>query len=303
MNKKIVLGLTASSLIVSANMIPMGPINAGSGKTVGEGKIRTALIQEYITKDNAYNGSDEIVNTKNRKSTKKVTKLKIKYGVTDNFELKAAFPYIKKESQSSSSDYENSGLGDILLKANYQFLNQKKGDPFFWSASLGIKLDNAQTDKLFNTTSGLKVLPTMQIGSGSKDYFFESGITKFFKRSRFDGYLTYIKTTKGDNQYQYGDTKKMEATYSYALTKPLGIQATLSYMDKGRHIQNGQKLAYTGGSTVYITPALTYKINKKYDISLGYTRYLKADMNYDPVKKVGELVADDAFVVKFGMNF
>lgn len=298
MNKKIVLGLGLSSIVASASMIPMGPINAGSGKTVGEGKIRTALIQEYITKDKAYNGSEKIANTTNRKSTKKVTKLKIKYGVSDNFELKAAIPYIKKHSQSSS-DYKNSGLGDILLKANYQFLNQKKGDPFFWSASLGVKLDNADTNKVFGST----VVPTMQLGSGSKDYYLETGITRFFERSRFDTYLTYIKTTKGNNEYQYGDTRKIEATYSYAITKPLGLQATLSYMDKQKHKQYGTELDYTGGGIWYLTPAVTYKINKKYDISAGYTRYFKANMNYDPAKNVGELAAGDSFVLKFGMNF
>ena len=302
--KKISAVLTTAALAcANAAMIPMGPLNAGSGNTVGEGKVRTALIYESVTKDEAYDGTQEIPNTKNRKSTKKVTKLKVKYGIRDDLELKIAIPYLEKTSKSNTDQYKNSGIGDILLKANYQILNERKGDLFFWSASLGLKLDNGQTDKMFDTSKGVKIVPTIQLGTGSKDLYLESGVTKMFERSRFDGYFTYIRTGKGDNQYQYGDTKKLEAGYAYAVTKPFGIQAVLSYVDKGRNKENGQKLGYTGGKQLSITPAFTYKINKKYDISVGYVKVLKVDMNYDSAKKVGELVADDAFVVKFGMNF
>lgn len=296
---KVLLGLGLSWAIVSANMVPMGPVNAGSGNVIGKDKVRIALIHERIKKDEAYNGSDQVANTKKRKSISKITKLKMKYGLNENLELKIALPYISKQSKSNTTDYKNSGLGDLLLKANYQILNQKKGAPFFWSASLGIKLPTADTDKKFNST----IVPTMQLGSGSKDYYFETGVSKFFERSRIDGYLTYIKTTKGDNDYQYGNTKKAELGYAYSITKPLGIQTVLSYMKKDKHKQNGQELDHTGGSVIYITPGITYKINKNYDISAGYTKFLKANMNYDSTRNIGELVANDAFVVKFGMKF
>jgi len=296
---KLLLSLGLTSVIAFADMIPMGPINAGSGKVIGKDKVRIAFIHESMTKDEAYNGTKKVDNTKKREGKSKVTKLKMKYGVPENLELKMALPYISKQSKSSTTDYKNSGLGDLLLKANYQILNQKKGAPIFWSVSLGIKLPTADTNREYNST----VIPTMQLGSGSKDYYLETGVSKFFERSRIDGYLSYVKTSKGDNNYQYGDTKKAELGYAYSITKPLGVQAVLSYMKKAKHKQNGQELNHTGGSVVYITPGITYKINKNYDISAGYTKFIKANMNYDSSKKVGELVANDAFVVKFGMKF
>jgi|GEM_PF-4183699 len=301
--KKIIIALLALAFSLFANMTPMGPLNAGSGKVTKQGKIRVAFIHQYTSKDEAYNGNEKIANTKDRKSTSKVTKLKLKYGLLDNLSIKMVVPYMDKKSRSNTDSYNNSGLGDMLLKTNYQILSQKKGAPVFWSFSLGLKLDTAQTNKSFDTSKGVQVLPRMQLGTGSTDYYIESGITKFFDISRIDGYVSYIKTTKGANNYEYGDTKKLDLSYAYAISKPLGFQAVLTYLEKSKHKENNQELNYTGGTQIYITPAITYKINKKYDISAGYTKFLKVNMNYDNSKKIGELVANDAFVLKFGMNF
>jgi long-subunit fatty acid transport protein len=299
--------VTASTLpiiaLASTNMTPMGPVDAGSGIVIKKGKLRTALIYKKITKDIAYNGDTEVSNTKHRSSTKKATILKMKYGLIDNLSLKMAIAHVKKKSSSKSDNLENSGLTDLKIKTEYQLLNQKKGDFAFLMLSLGLKLDTAKHDKVFDTSSGKKIVPTMQLGTGSTDTCIEVGMTKLLTRSRVDALLKYIKTSKGANDYQYGDTKKADITYSYAITNKLGLQSTLSYLQKDKHKQNDKELNYTGGKQTYITPGLTYKINKMADISLGYTKYLKANMNYDNKKKVGELVAEDSFVIKFGMNF
>ena len=116
-------------------------------------------------------------------------------------------------------------------------------------------------------------------------------------------YILYTQTTKGDNNYQFGDALKWNIGYSHALTKKLDVQLELNGKECGKHENNGKEVASTGGNFTYVIPGIHYKINKKYDFSMGYSHMIKRDNNFDSANGgVGGLSEDNSVVFRLGIK-
>ncbi len=311
MIKSILLGSCLITTTTFANDItkikPMGNIYGSNGGIQKPGKFKIGIIYDLVTKNQAYNGNDKIIDNKKRDITTKSTKFKFKYGFYNGIELSTVIPHLdmKWSSFESGQIYHNtnSGLQDIQLMLRYGLLNQKKGDSFYLSIGAGVELPTGQTNKTFSNSKGNVIIASKQLGTGSYDYIGHIGFTKLFHHTRIDASVKYQQNNLGDNQFEKGDVLALNVGYNYAFNKSFDLQleidAKMASKDKEKDIIN---LA-SGGNTIYITPGFHYRIMKPLSIGMVIPIVIKRDMNYDVVKSVGGLSEDNRVVFKLEYTF
>ena len=301
--------VVASTLL--ANNTPMANVYGSQGVVFPKGMLKMVLISDTLTKDKAYNGSDEIVDNKQRTIDINLIKYKIRYGLGNNFDITVIPTFISKElnyinpKNNKSYNNTNSGLGDTFIFTRYQLTNQKKGDALFSSLGFVVKLPTGGTSKEFDTPKGLQKTATLQLGSGSTDYMVELGLTKLLPKvnSRIDFSTLYQYTTKGDNNYEFGNKLMWNLGYSYAVTKKFDFQIELDGKHFKKDILNGNEVASSGGNFMYITPGFHYKFNKTFNLSFAYAKMINRDNNYDSVTKTGGLSEDSRYSFRAVYSF
>lgn len=302
-------GLFFTSSMYAQNTIPLGTMSGGNGIVFPEGKTRLVLRHMSMDKDKAYNGDEKVTDMKNRKMSVDVTKLLLRTGLGNGFDIRVILPYMKKEMSfnhpktKKGFEYSSSGIGDVVAIGKYQLLNQKKGDFAFVSLGLGVKFPTGDTDKKYTTPKGQSIVPTVQNGSGSTDYIAEFGLTKFLPNSRIDSQVMYKMAREGDNNFEYGDKIKWNIGYSYALNKNFDLDLGINGDIMKKNKLKGKNVDSSGYSMIYVTPAIHYKVNKKFDISLAYSKVIDRDINYDSATKTAGLSEDNRVLLRVGYNF
>lgn len=301
-----------AAVVQAQGITPMGSVLGSNGMVFSKEKARVVIKSIYFKKDTAYDGNDEVADASSRKLKTSINNLILRYGLGDNFDIRAVIPYTYKHMKQTypkgakkgqELTLKNSGIGDAKVFVRYQILNQKKSDPVFLAFGLGLKVPTGDTSKSFTTIQGEQKTPTMQLGSGSWDIIGEIGMTKMLPNSRIDTYASYTFKNEGSYDYEFGDQINWNVGYSYALNRHFDLQCELN----GFHIQknktNGKEIDNTGGNFIYLTPGIHMKISKKYDVSLAYAHMIYRDNNYDAAKKSGGLSEDNRWVLRLGYNF
>jgi len=305
--KKIGIALLLASSLAYAQLAPKKNIGGGGGVVFPKSKTRVVVKYLSVVKNKAYDGDDEVNDPKDREQKLQKTLLAIKSGIGHNMELIAKIPYISKKltqtAQNKTFDMDNSGVGDVSLIIRYALSNQKKGDFAFSSIGLGIKFPTGTTDESFSTPMGTKKpsqTQTLQLGSGSYDYIAQIGWTKLIKNSRIDASINYIFTTEGDNDYEFGDKLKWNIGYLQSLNNMFVVQLELDGIHLQKNKYKGNDVDSSGGNFIYITPGFQIQFNKKFDLSVGYSKMIKRDNNYDSSSKTGGLSEDYRAIVRLG---
>jgi predicted porin len=309
--KKILLTSTLIASTLFANNIPMANVYGSQGVVFPKDMLKMVIITDTFTKDTSYNGSDEVIDKKQRTMDMTIVKYKIRYGLGNNFDITIIPTYIKKElnyinpMNKKAYNSSNTGLGDTYIFTRYQLSNQKKGDALFSSLGFVIKLPTGDTSKKFITPKGIETTPTMQLGSGSTDYMIELGLSKLLGKinTRIDFSSLYTYTTNGDNNYEYGNRLVWNLGYSYALTNKFDIQVELDGKHFKKDISNNKEVASSGGNFYYITPGVHYKFNKTFNLSFAYAKMIKRDNNYDVTTKTGGLSEDSRYSLRAVYSF
>ncbi len=307
--KKTILSTIFISTSLMASSIPLANINGSTGMVFPKEQLKMVLITDNFTKDTSYNSSTKVIDPKQRSMKVDITKLKIRYGFGNNFDMTLVIPHISKKSSSINPmnqkiyNSSNSGIGDTFIFTRYQLLNQKKGDSIFASLGFVVKLPTGDTSKEFSTPSGAKKVATMQLGTGSADYLVELGVSKLLPNSRIDSSILYHYANKGDNNYEFGDKIQWNIGYSYAFTNNFDLQLELNGKHYKKDKENNNEINYTGGNFIYLTPGFHYKINKTFNISAGYAYMVKRDNNYDNQIATGGLSENSRFTLRMGYSF
>lgn len=184
----------------------------------------------------------------------------------------------------------------------YALLDQKKGAPLFLSIGGGITLPTGKTDRTFSTPQGTSSIPTLQTGSGSIDYIVEAGATRVLPNGRIDAHAIYKKATEGDHEYTFGDKLTWNVGYKHAVTPAWHVGLTINGESMQKHEQDGSTVEYTGGSFIYLTPDVTFKVDKHLDFSFGYAKMISRDNNYDDATSTGGLSEKHRLIFRVGYN-
>jgi len=191
------------------------------------------------------------------------------YGVNEKLALFGTLPYINKELALTMNGIpvarSNDGFGDLTLFGRYTLFQQNApGWTFRVAGFAGTKMPTSTDDKNDN----LGRLPTpLQLSTGAWDGF--GGVVATWQTLDFelDGQISYRNNGEA-NGFEAGDEWRLDGSLQYrlwpgSLVGPdipgflYGVlEANLVYKD--RNVLNGQDVAGSGGTTLFLSPGLQY---------------------------------------------
>ncbi|RKZ63023.1 MAG: hypothetical protein DRQ44_10445 [Gammaproteobacteria bacterium] len=150
------------------------------------------------------------------------TSLSLSYGVTDDLSVNARLPYIERKNIRESeiedgvpeahTHGDSSGVGDLLILAQYQVSNSEKTDV---AIQFGIKTPTGETE--VKDKDGVRFETEFQPGSGSWDYLLGTSISKNINAFCYHANILYNKTTEGSQSTEIGYALSYNAALSYRL--------------------------------------------------------------------------------------
>lgn len=219
--------------------IPINTAISGGG-VLPEGRALTIYNASYRDKRSWREGEDFKPRTD---ATQVVNLLKLRYGVTDNWEISSVVPYVMMDPKGGSS---LDTFGDVLLGTSYAFMLQRQGDPVSLSASAGLFLPTGEV--------GSDHLP----GGGALGSRFALGLTKVFGAQRVDfDLIGQIPFNEGNRNYTKGESLSFNYKYAYLLSSrvDVGIEGTVDRVWNGRlndRSVNNHSLEWFTGPTVNV---------------------------------------------------
>lgn len=272
---------------------PVGAVNSSNGGVYKKGQY--GIILKYITydQDELYDGTDSIDYTRPAQGEKPSKTIKeksynqfqatLRAGIAENIDARVIIPFIDKEleRQSYNMDFseDNSGIGDIKVVTKYQFLSQKKKDPFNLALGIGLQVPTGDTDE---TDSSGSTPGYLQTGSGSWDPILELGAHKVIRSHWFSTYFMYKMSTEGelgDIDYEKPDVFKYNFAYAYGLSNLFDLEIELNGEAKNKAEKDGVEQENSGGHMVFLTPGVHIKFYKQMHFDVGVAFPVYRDVN------------------------
>lgn len=279
---------------------PKTPVNSVDGVLYPQGRIGVIYKAVFLNKDGLYDGSSDLSPAPNAPKEKEIAvhNFIARYGLIDNVEVKVKVPYkdmsIEREAPATKPEFDNAGLGDSTLWARYQILSQKRKDPVFFWAGLGLNIPTGETDA---KTNGKLDPMLMQVGDGSWDPIVDLGLTKKIGKLKLNAYASYTFSTEGDNDYRWGDTFQFDLSTVYCLNEYIALDLELNNVWKDKNEQNGVDADNTGGFQAYITPGVHLMWpGTKHHLALGIPITIYRDLNGPQLSEDYRVVLKAAFV-------
>ena len=302
--KKLLLSTVLFSSILNAQVIP-GINSKGGAMTMPSGKLKVGIKHIYLKKNRMYNGTDEKINKQNLDAKAHITLFALRYGVSDNFDLRIILPYKDIEANArlgtNNVALNNKGVGDVIMMGRYVVLPiQDYGVQV--SVGGGIKLPTGSTNDGFDNAppfarTSNTPLPT-QMGTGEFEYKLELGIsTKIDENMRVDFHTMYTYRPKAEHDYDFGDELSYDLSFTAGVTKNinLGIEYNGKYntstdMGDDTNPMLRSKLPFKAfsGAVGYITPQIEFLPFDKPKLHIGIGVSYLAHYNlkeYQPLDK------------------
>jgi len=229
------------------------------------------------------------------------------YGVTGDFAVFGAVPYLDKEFDLTTPagqhiTRDSNGFGDLRLFGRYTvFHDDAPGRTFRIAPFAGVELPTGDDDE----RDGLGRMPQpLQSGSGSWDPF--AGVIATYQTLDYqvDAQISYKANTQA-NDFEFGDELRLDGSLQYRLwPHELGpgvpgflygvIEANL--LHQYENDINGVEDGDSGGTTLFLSPGLQY-ITKRWVVEAIVQIPVTQDLN-------GAALEDDFTVMAgFRLNF
>ena len=199
-----------------------------------------------------------------------VNVFKIRYGVTDRFEVRTATPYINAEIKNHIGDGDwKGGLGDTTLMLRYGIKKRTGDSPFSLALDLGATLPTGHVgdQEKYLATNAFSVI--MGGGFSWVDHN---------QRVDFDGrYAAYMEGAHG---IKPGDFTLFHGHYAYALTRnfDLGLEGYFRYDQQTEIRGKGQHDAYT---EAYAGPKIQIKVPEFAYMMVGAAMLFPVHRDFD----------------------
>ena len=250
---------------VAGTLLPVralgAPVTFNTALPVAEGEAIVRIQSRYLR-------SSGDPTAKDRELTVWAGPIVIAYGVTAELTLFGIVPYLDKELEldigSERRTRGASGLGDTTFMARYiVWKRDRPGETIRIAPFAALKAPTGDDDE----KDVLGQLPRpLQLGSGSWDYTLGAITTWQTLRRQIDGSLSYRFNSKADG-FRFGDEALVELSFQHRfLPRKLasGLPAFLygvlesSLVWQGENEMSGVVDEDSGGTTLYLTPALQY---------------------------------------------
>lgn len=277
------VGFACDFCLLSQGISPLETFR-GSGIRINE---------RYTRLNSVYKGTDEIANP-GAKEEYWTTEFTGFYGVTEDIMLLAVLP-LKNTRQNAhlhvheDGDLEahgdmkggETGLGDVAALGRYTFFKNHTLDATTILAGVfGVKFPTGGTEG--KTDDGAEYLDShLQTGTGSTDFLL--GLSSSYALARFSlsANILAALTTEGeagDTRHRFGNSINYDVTAMYRV-HPFELAPTISQVflafglngeTRQREKENGVALADSGGSTIYLSPAVRLALPPRWIAEIQY---------------------------------
>ena len=185
----------------------------------------------------------------------------------ENLTILAEIPYVVRGSieiedhDRLGEKEESEGIGDLNVFAIYRFLRQ---DENYLGAVGGVKFPTGETKE--TNSQRVRFEPELQPGTGSYDYPLGVVYQLRVNSCVFRGNAIYVIKTEGDQDFKFGDLFSTSLFLDYivnpgskALETKIGLD--LNFQHEEKQVDRGREVADSGGTTLFLGPALTIKAN------------------------------------------
>jgi hypothetical protein len=302
--KKFLLPLLGTVLVSQAQVIP--GINSKAGAmVVPAGKVVMGVKHIYFKRDSMFDGSDEVTNRENLDAKANVTLFALRYGITENADVRVVVPYKQIEATAklgmNNVEIDNSGIGDIVVMGKY-VVQDMAAYGYQVAVEAGVKLPTGSTDSDFKKAppfaQGVHTPMPTQMGTGAAEYKFGLGFSKMMDPTwRVDAHTMYTYRPNAEHDYDFGDEWTVDLGTTKALSDRVnvGLEYNFKYnsetdMGNDTNAMLRSKLPFKAfsGSAGYITPQIEYLPFGKPKIHVGVGVSLLAHYNlkeYQPLEK------------------
>ncbi len=202
------------------------------------------------------------------------------YGITGRSAITLTVPHILKKEENSLS---SNGLGEIQIRGKYQLFRENSlGAQDKITAILGIKLPTGNRDK------------TPSLGTETTDFLFGMSYGHESRLLYYFATLRYLLRTKKSG-FEPGDRFLYDASFGIRpwqreyLEWDLVVLAEISGELGFKHKLNGQKVANSGGNTIWFGPSALFSLRNimfKGGIQFPILQSLNGSQNEDDLRTV-----------------
>jgi len=260
MRRKWVIGylfVTVAWSIGTSDALAQGPpINTDTPIMFGVQGRGLRTFGKIIRKATLLKDGNEITDPTDRQVTVYVTPVAVPYNLlNDRLQLGVIVPFINIDVNSKGGDISSSGIGDLRLFAKYLLYQyDRKNKTIRVASKAGVKLPTGDEND------------QPALGTASTDYFFATvagwiqGRTGVYLEGIYNVNSSHGPVNFGNSfaynfAFGYRLLPKVYETYpSPQLNGFLEINGTTT----NKNTVNGQKVANSGGTTVFLSPGLQY---------------------------------------------
>ncbi len=239
-----------------------------------------------------------------RDRTERAAVTALGYGVTGRWALFGVLPYrdIELESTSGGRHVTRSShdFGDLSLFARYTaYQRDRRGRTFRIAPFAGIEAPTGKD----NANDALGVLPaSVQVGSGSWDYFGGAVLTYQTLQYQIDGQFSYRANTEA-NGLEEGNISRVDVSLQYRMHPNrltagtpgflyAVIEANLVHQGKDR--MSGVTVPDSGGTRLFLTPGIQY-VTRRW--------ILESAVQVPVIQNLNGTALENDYVIRVGVRF
>lgn len=277
--RKIVLALlgltmvTASGPAVACDLCAI--YRATDAKTSKPG-IYTGVFEQYTRFGTLRDGGKKVENEAGQFLNSSITQFLLGYQFNYRFGVQLNVPYIhrsfKRAEGAGIDEGTVSGIGDAALVGNALIYRRLREDStFLWNAVGGVKFPTGNSDRLREELLEEEPPPgapesgvhghDLALGSGSYDFIVGTDAYGRWRRMFATAAVHYSIRTEGDFDYRFANDLIFNLKPGIYLVLSdegtLGLQLAVTGETKGKDKLNGQQLADTGITSLFIGPEIS----------------------------------------------
>lgn len=250
--------------------------------------VFTGVFEQYTRFGTLRDGGKKVENEAGQFLNSSITQFILGYQFNYRFGVQLNVPYIhrsfKRAEGAGIDEGTVSGPGDVALVGNaliYRRLREES--TFLWNAIGGVKFPTGDSDRLKEELSEEEPPPgapesgvhghDLALGSGSYDLIVGTDAYGRWKRMFVTAAVHYSIRTEGDFDYRFANDLifSLKPGIYIVLTDEgtLGLQLAVTGETKGKDELNGQELADTGITSLFVGPEISATWHENLSASAG----------------------------------
>jgi hypothetical protein len=244
-------------------------VSSGAERGVIPAKnLSSAIMFQHNILNDTYQGSENIEDPLNRKSTVSDFYLELEYGLAEKVSILIVGGYTNKGRTTTFFDNETNtnkeitftgqGMTDLVILGKYELISPNIISPLSINVGAGAKLPTGNYEQ---ENEGTRLSIDLQPGTGATDLILWGHASYSFPSLNLAFNLNSLYRYTGSNldNYRYGDELIASVNGTYGVADFLGVNLQLKGRFSDSDFWNNRYLPSTGGTYIDLTPSLIYR--------------------------------------------